>query len=196
MIIYLHGFRSSPRSEKAQALLKTMEAQGLSRELWCEQLPPDPAEAIGLIETAIQNASTSPLLVGSSLGGYYATHLSEKYQLKAVLINPAAYAYRILAPHLGFHQNLYTGQSFELTQGHIETLKHLEVEPIKYPKHFWLLAETGDEVLDYREAVHKYRGGKQTILTGGDHSLTRFPDYIDAIIACSKDGYSDFEVEQ
>jgi predicted esterase YcpF (UPF0227 family) len=194
MIIYLHGFRSSPRSEKAQALIDRLREKGMESEIWCEQLPIDPAEAIRAIEHALSKAKTPPLLVGSSLGGYYATYLAEQHQLKAVLINPAAYAYRILAPHLGRHQNLYTGEWFELTQAHIETLKQLAIEPIRHPSRFWLLAETGDEVLDYREAVQKYQGAKQTILPGGNHSLTVFPDFIDAIIEAALNGSPEFEV--
>ena len=182
MIIYLHGFRSSPLSEKAQKLKRRMTELGMGNQLWCEQLPSRPSEAIELIERAILNTHSKPTLVGSSLGGYYATHLDEKHSLIAVLINPAAYAYRILAPHIGTHKNIYTRESFELTQEHIIELERIKVEPITQPGQFWLITEKGDEVLDYQEAVEKYSGAKQTVFEGGNHGLVNFPIVLDDII--------------
>ena len=182
MIIYLHGFRSSPASEKALLLARKMAERGLLDQFCCEQLPVSPQQAIKQIEGVIAGASTAPCLVGSSLGGFYATYLAEKHDLRAALINPAIVAHLSLAAYIGRQTNLYTGETFEFTRTHIAELAALEVSRLLKPERFWLLVETGDEVLDYRQAVAKYAGSRQTILPGGDHSFRRFPEFIDAIL--------------
>ncbi|WP_333687554.1 YqiA/YcfP family alpha/beta fold hydrolase [Methylococcus capsulatus] len=182
MIVYLHGFCSSPRSEKATLLGRRMAERALADRFWCEQLPPGPRQAIEFVEGVLAKCRTRPALVGSSLGGYYANHLAEKHDLRAVLINPAAFAYRSLAPAVGRQRNLHTGEPFEFTERHLAELARLEVPRLSHPERFWLLVETGDEVLDYREAVEKYSGARQTVIEGGDHSFRHFADYLDAII--------------
>lgn len=182
MPLYLHGFRSAPASGKARLLARRMAERGLGDHFWCEQLPASPAAAIALIETALRSAATPPVLAGSSLGGYYATYLAERHNLRAVLINPAAYAWRTLAPWIGPQTNLYTGEAFDFTPQHIEELQSLWVPTLSRPERFWLLVETGDAVLDYREAVERYAGAHQTIIPGGDHSLQHFPEYVDRLI--------------
>jgi uncharacterized protein len=186
MIIYLHGFRSAPASLKAQALGRHMQARGLGDKFWCEQLPVSPAAAVALIESAIAaNAAgpTPPTLVGSSLGGFYATVLAERHGLRAAVVNPAVVAPLSLEPYLGPQSNLYTGETFVFTHGHIDELRALQVPAISQPERYWLLAETGDEVLDYRHAVDYYAGARQTILSGGDHGFSRWTDYLDDVIA-------------
>ena len=121
--------------------------------------------------------------MGSSLGGFYATHLAEKYGLQAVLINPAVVAAIELERYLGPQTWLYTGESFDFTQQHIDELRALEVPRLADPSRYWLLAEEGDETLDYRQAVTRCAGAKQTVLPGGDHSFTRWEDYLDAVLA-------------
>ena len=187
MIIYLHGFRSAPASTKAQALKQHMSALGLADAFWCEQLPVSARESIALIEAQIDRARRSttgvaPTLVGSSLGGYYATWLAEQHGLRAVLVNPAVVAPLSLESYVGLQTNLYTNESFEFTPAHIDELRAIDVPAITRPERYWLLAETGDEVLDYRHAVSKYAGAQQTVLPGGDHGFSRWPDYLDAVI--------------
>ncbi len=185
MIVYLHGFRSSPQSSKAQRLKARMAALGLGDLFWCGQLPPSPRAAIALAERQIAaaRATGAPVtVVGSSLGGYYATHLAEKHRLKAVLVNPAVVAHLSLAEFVGTQTNLYTGEAFDFKPEYIEELRAIEVPRISRPQDVLMLAETGDEVLDYREAVAKYAGCRQVVLEGGDHSFTRWDDYLDAIL--------------
>jgi len=182
MIIYLHGFRSSPASTKAKLLQAYLADRGMADHFWCEPLPADPGGAISLIEKAIRGVTDEPVLIGSSLGGYYATYLAEKYDLRAVLINPATYADRALAPWVGPHTNIYTGEHFDLTPEHINELRDLHVPALREPSRFWLIVETGDEVLNYREAVSRYSGARQTIIEGGDHSLQHFPDLLPALL--------------
>lgn len=159
-----------------------MAQRGLADRFWCEQLPAGPRQAIEFVAGVLAKCRTRPALVGSSLGGYYATYLAEKHDLRAVLINPAAFAYQNLVPAVGPQRNLYTGEPFEFTERHLAELAQLEVTRLSRPERFWLMVETGDEVLDYREAVEKYAGARQTVIEGGDHSFRHFADYLDAII--------------
>lgn len=187
MIIYLHGFRSAPASHKAQSLKQRMEQRGLGHAFWCEQLPHVPAHAIALVERAILEAAertpgVAPTVVGSSLGGYYATFMAERHGLRAVVVNPAVVAPLDLAPWTGVQTNLYSGESFDFTMEHVDQLRAIDTTTLSDPTRYWLLAETGDEVLDYRHAVAKYRGGRQTVLEGGDHGFSRWNDYLDEII--------------
>lgn len=182
MIAYLHGFRSSPQSNKAQRLKVRMAERGLGHLFWCEQLPVSPAAAIALAERQIAVSVTPVTVVGSSLGGYYATHLAEKHRLRAVLVNPAVVAHLSLAGFVGTQTNLYSGETFEFRAEYIDELRAIEVPSISRPQDFLLLAETGDEVLDYRQAVAKYTGCRQVVLEGGDHSFTRWNEHLDTVL--------------
>ena len=185
LILYLHGFTSGPQSRKVQALVARMAEQGLADRLIAPQLPASPRAAIALVDDLIAKVSpgTTATLVGSSLGGFYATHLAEKHRLQAVLINPAVVAAIELERYLGPQTWLYTGEPFEFTRQHIEELRALEVPRLADPSRYWLLVEEGDETLDYRQAVTRYAGAKQAVLPGGDHSFTRWEDYLDEVLA-------------
>ncbi len=185
MIVYMHGFRSAPASIKAQALKARMQARGLGDAFWCEQLPVSPRAAIALVEAQLarcRERGVTPTLVGSSLGGYYATWLAERHGLRAAAVNPAVVAPLSLEAYVGRQTSMYTGESFDFTRAHIDELRALEVPTISRPERYWLLVETDDEVLDYRDAVAKYAGARQTVLEGGDHSFTRWNDYLDELI--------------
>lgn len=181
MILYLHGFTSGPQSHKAQALGARMRARGFGEHFVCPQLPASPREAIALATELIQRHGVDTV-VGSSLGGYYSTYLAETFDLKAVLVNPAVVAHLSLKDYVGPQRWLYTGEAFEFTRDHIEQLRAIEVPVLKKPARFWLLVEEGDETLDYRHAVSRYAGARQTVLPGGDHSFTRWDEYLDSII--------------
>lgn len=185
MIIYLHGFRSAPASVKSTRLKSYMSALGLEDAFWCEQLPPSPRDAINLIDGVIrdvQRAKQTPCLIGSSLGGYYATWLAETHGLRAILVNPAVVAPLSLEAWVGPQTNLYTGETFDFTHQHLDELRSIDTPGITQPERYWLLAETGDEVLDYRHAVSKYQGARQTVLEGGDHGFSRWNDYLGEIL--------------
>jgi predicted esterase YcpF (UPF0227 family) len=185
LILYLHGFTSGPQSHKVQALAAYMAQRGCADRLLCPQLPASPAAAIVLLEDLLQKVGagrTAVTLVGSSLGGYYATYLAEKHHLRAALVNPAVVAALELERYLGPQTWLYTGESFDFTHQHIAELRGLEVAQLADPARYWLLVETGDATLDYRQAVARYAGARQTVLPGGDHSFTRWADYLDALL--------------
>ena len=183
MIVYLHGFNSSPASHKAQVLKASMESRGLGDQYACPALPDAPAEAIKAVEQAIAGREVSAVtLIGSSLGGFYATWFAEKRGYRAALINPAITPHVGLAAYLGPQKNLYTGVPYELTRAHLEGWRQLFIENID-PERYLLLLETGDEVLDWREAARKYEGARAVIRDGGDHSLKSFPEHIERILA-------------
>lgn len=187
MILYLHGFRSAPASIKATALRAHMQRLGLEHAYWCGQLPVSPQAAIELVESRIracqaEDPARAPTLVGSSLGGYYATWLAERHGLRAVVVNPAVVAPRSLEEWVGIQTNLYTGETFDFTRAHVDALRALDTPSITRPERYWLLVETGDELLDYRDAVARYAGARQTVLEGGDHGFSRWNDYLDEVV--------------
>jgi len=183
MIVYLHGFNSSPASHKAQVMQQHMEGRGLAQLYACPALPDTPAEAIRAIEQAIEGQDPRELtFIGSSLGGYYATYLAEKLGCHAVLINPAITPHIGLEAYLGTQKNLHTGEPYELTRAHLEGWRALAAQRID-PERYLLLLETGDEVLDWRKATRKYEGARTVIRDGGDHSLRSFPEHIGRILA-------------
>lgn len=181
MILYLHGFCSSPASWKTQLLKEALTQRGQEDQFVCPMLSPIPQQAIAQAEAVIASATAPVTLAGSSLGGYYATWLAEKFGLPAVLINPAVVPQLDPGLFVGEHENFHTGERFVLTEAHGQSLLAMNVArpPIE---RLWLLVEMGDEVLDYRQAVEHYRGCRQTLLPGGDHSFTQFPQFVSQII--------------
>ena len=178
MIVYLHGFNSSPQSHKAQALQRYMAARGLAAHFACPTLPPEPRAAVRTIR---ELASEASCYIGSSLGGYYATYLVETGGGKAVLINPAIEPHVGLRAYLGPQKNLYTGAPYQLTEAHLEQWRELYAPKIS-PERYLLIVETGDELLDYRRAVQRYAGAEQIIVRGGDHSLRSFAEHLPRIL--------------
>jgi predicted esterase YcpF (UPF0227 family) len=181
VILYLHGFTSGPQSSKAQALGARMRERGLGDKLLCPQLPASPRAAIALATDLIARHQVT-IVVGSSLGGYYSTWLAESFDLKGVLVNPAVVAHLSLKDFVGPQRWLYTGEAFDFTLEHVEELRAIAVPALAKPQRFWLLVEEADETLDYRHAVARYAGARQSVLPGGDHSFTRWNDYLDPII--------------
>jgi len=183
MIVYLHGFNSSPASGKAKQLGEHMASLGRLADYYCPALPNSPREAFAHVEAELeQRRPGSVTLIGSSLGGFYATHLAEKHGWKAVLVNPAVHAHKLLRSALGPQTNWHTGEKWVLTEAHLAELAALDVDAITLPKRYLLLAQTGDEVLDYRDAVAYYAGATQIIEDGGDHGFAGFERHFQTIL--------------
>jgi predicted esterase YcpF (UPF0227 family) len=182
MIIYIHGFNSSSQSTKARQLGDYLAARSMAYA--CPDLPHRPAEAIALLSGLIAaQPRASVKLIGSSLGGFYATWLADKFDVKAVLINPAVHVQNSLKTVLGPQQNYYSGEEYILSQQHLDELAALDQPAPLRPQNFLLLVETGDEVLDYRDAVSYYAASRQIVVPGGDHGFQHFTQYIDTILA-------------
>ena len=183
MIIYLHGFNSTPSSHKARTMAAWMAARGLGARFVCPALPDLPHQAIRLIESELARHEVSQAtFVGSSLGGYYATWLAEKHDARAVLINPAIRPYIGLEAYLGTQNNPHTGAEYKLTREHLAQWCALEAPRID-PERYLLLLETGDAVLDWREAALRYEGARMSVRDGGDHTLQSFPEHLPRILA-------------
>jgi predicted esterase YcpF (UPF0227 family) len=184
-IAYLHGFNSGPASIKGQQLGNAIAAlpEAARPAYFLPQLSHRPAEAMRTLCLWVEGGARDQLtFVGSSLGGFYATHLAETYGAKAVLINPAVHPDRDLAPYLGAQRNPYTGVAYEHTDGHFVELSAFKVARIARPQRYLLLVQTGDEVLDYRVAVAFYAGAWQLVQGGGDHAFHDFAAQIPAIL--------------
>jgi uncharacterized protein len=190
-IAYLHGFNSSPASFKARLLGRAIAALPPARrpEYFVPQLSSHPDAAIAAVCAWVEGAARAPAemltFVGSSLGGFYATHLAERYGTRAVLINPAVRPDLDLAAYVGRQRNLYTHEEYELTAGDIAELAKLRVERITRPERYLLLVQTADEVLDYRAAVAFYAGAWQFVQGGGDHAFSGFEAQIPAVLCFS-----------
>jgi predicted esterase YcpF (UPF0227 family) len=182
-LIYLHGFNSSPLSKKALQTTAYFESLGIADRLIVPELAYEPAQAMRDLRALISMPRPLPVvLCGSSLGGYYASCLAEDYNLKAVLINPAVRPYLLWKKHLGVNHNYYSGEAYRVTPAHIEQLREIERDPISRPANFLLLAQTGDEVLDYRDAVEKYKNSARIIQQGGDHSFRNYQKMLPVIM--------------
>ncbi|MFC7289483.1 YqiA/YcfP family alpha/beta fold hydrolase [Herminiimonas glaciei] len=184
MILYLHGFRSSPLSFKTSLLAARMQTLGRGDEYACPQLPASPRAAI---ELALAIAQTVPpaelILIGSSLGGYYATWLAEKLGCRAVLLNPAVHAARDLATQVGVKTQYHSNEAFEFKREYIDELAALAVPAITHPERYFLMAATGDELLDWREMVAQFAGARQRVIQGSDHGISDFAEYADEVLA-------------
>ncbi|MDN3681574.1 esterase YqiA [Vibrio tapetis subsp. quintayensis] len=184
LLLYIHGFNSSPNSLKAQLMSEYCQQYRPDIKVVIPQISCYPEAAsqqlIQLIESHIHDYKIG--LVGSSLGGYLSTWLNSRYGLKAVLVNPAVRPYELLADYLGEQVNPYTNEMYVLETAHMSELKALEVAQLAQPADFWLLQQEGDEVLDYRQAVDKYQLSRKTVEAGGDHSFVGFERYPEQII--------------
>jgi uncharacterized protein len=182
-IVYLHGFISAPGSRKATMLRDYVERCVTGVRLLVPALHHRPGRAIRQVEEACAPIATHDLtLIGSSLGGFYATVMAERLGCRAALVNPAVHPHRHFGRYLGPQENMYTGEEFVLTQEHVDELRGMDPPSITKPGRYWLFVETGDDVLDYREAVAYYAGACQTVVQGGDHTLASFPEQIPDIV--------------
>ena len=184
LIIYAHGFNSSPQSWKARQLMAVMAAQGRAQQLRVPALSHWPQLAVKQLQAEIDASDSPVMLVGSSLGGYYSTWLVEHNPgVRAVMINPAVRPYELLEEWLGINTNLYTDDSYELTETHLEQLKTLYCPQLQDPSRYLLLVQTADDTIDYRDAVDKFAGSPQFVQPGGSHGFEQFEALIPAVQA-------------
>ncbi len=183
LLVYLHGLNSAPQSEKAQSVEHYVHSQRLTVETWMPLLPHWPDEVKALLqENILTVAAQRPILIiGSSLGGFFGTWLQAQLQEAfpdrrhpLVVINPAAQPFDLFEHYLGPQENTYTGEKWELTTAHVRQLRTMAVDHLKKPEDILLLAQTGDETLDYRQAVIRYAGAHHIIEEGGSHAFDHF----------------------
>jgi len=186
LLVYLHGFRSSPRSSKAVMTgeaIKALSSAANPIEWYCPQLLASPKESMDMVTAHIEQSKADRIVViGSSLGGFYANHLAEKYACKAVALNPAVRAARELAPHVGMMTAYDSDEPFDFRPEYIDELKALQVEAITNPGRYFLIAAKGDELLDWREMVDFYSGAKQLVLEGSDHGIADYAEHLPKVL--------------
>jgi predicted esterase YcpF (UPF0227 family) len=183
-LLYLHGFRSSPRSFKALRMQAWLAEHRPALTFLCPQLPPSPRQAMALIE---QSIAAWPLgrfaVVGSSLGGFYATVVAERHACPAVLLNPSVAPAGSLARYIGEQANFHDpGQRFFFRAEFVDELLALTPPAISLPRRYFAVIAKGDEVLDWREMCARYPGATLRLLEGGDHALSDFDDHLPEIL--------------
>ncbi len=183
-LLYLHGFRSSPRSTKAQRMAAWCALHRPDLNWACPQLPPSPRQAVALLRALVAHWPVPTMaVIGSSLGGFYATVLAEQLGCAAVLLNPAVDPARDLATHVGeqtvFHD---PGRSFDFRAEFVDELRALTPASITRIDRYFAVIARGDEVLDWREMTTRYAGARIKLLDGGDHALSDFDDHLPDIV--------------
>jgi len=175
-LLYLHGFRSSPQSAKAQRVAARMAQRHPAVLWWCPQLPPSPRDAMDLVMRGIAGwPRASMAVVGSSLGGFYATYVAAMTRCRAVLLNPAVHPARDLSRYIGDQTSWHDPQQhFYFRPEFVGELATLEVGALPRPERCLAIIAKGDEVLDWREMSARYAGSAIKLLEGGDHALSDF----------------------
>jgi predicted esterase YcpF (UPF0227 family) len=183
-LLYLHGFRSSPQSTKARQVAAWVHAHHPDVVWWCPQLPPSPREAMQMLSEGIAGWPRDAMaVVGSSLGGFYATHVAENCGCKAVLLNPAVKPARDLAKYIGEQTSWHDPNERFFFQPHfVDELRAFEHGPLAQPQQYFAVIAKGDEVLDWREMTGRYPGARIKLLEGGDHALSNFDAHLPEIL--------------
>lgn len=183
-LLYLHGFRSSPQSAKARRMAAWVQANRPDLRWWCPQLPPSPREAMAMLAATIAGWPARRMaVIGSSLGGFYATAVAERVGCPAVLLNPAVDPARDLAKYIGeqtaFHD---PAERFFFRAEFVDELRDLTAAAITDPQRYFAVIAKGDEVLDWHEMSARYAGCRIKLLEGGDHALSDFDAHLPDIL--------------
>lgn len=183
-LLYLHGFRSSPQSTKARQVAARMRERYPQVAWWCPQLPPSPKAAMEMVMRGIAGwPAASTAVIGSSLGGFYATCVAQATGCRAVVLNPAIDPARDLGRHIGEQTAWHDpAQHFHFAPEYVDELRRLETGPLAHPERYFAVIAKGDEVLDWREMTARYAGARIKLLEGGDHALSDFGAHIDEVL--------------
>lgn len=189
MILYLHGFRSSPQSFKARLLARAVAEAGHAGDWYCPQLPASPQRALEQASEQIHQQVAQGLdperdlvVLGSSLGGFYAGCLAETWQCRALLFNPVVHAARDLATQVGEHTQWHSDERFHFLPEYVDELAAMAKDRPARPERYYLLAAKGDEVLDWREMVDWYQGCSLRLLEGSDHGISDFEQWLPEVL--------------
>jgi predicted esterase YcpF (UPF0227 family) len=188
-LLYLHGFRSSPQSAKARRVAQwaadNTNGSGSDSDLtlWCPQLPPSPRAAMALVDTGVADWPKDRMaIIGSSLGGFYATVAAERYRCPAVLLNPAVDPARDLAKHIGMTTSWHGDEAFYFDARFVDELRAMKPAALTLPERYFTVIAKGDEVLDWREMSARYSATPGLLLEGSDHALSQFDDQLPAVL--------------
>ncbi|MEP6875380.1 MAG: YqiA/YcfP family alpha/beta fold hydrolase [Burkholderiales bacterium] len=182
-LLYLHGFRSSPQSAKARQMAAWMQQHRPEVHWWCPQLPPSPREAMALLRDGLTGwpvAGTG--VIGSSLGGFYATALAEQLGCRAVLLNPAVDPARDLTRHIGEITAWHSNERFFFRAEFIAELRAISPAALTQLDRYFAVIAKGDEVLSWVEMSERYRGCRIRLLEGSDHALSDFEQQLPEVV--------------
>jgi uncharacterized protein len=183
-LLYLHGFRSSPQSTKAQTMAAWVQTHRPGIEWWCPQLPTSPRETMQLLQSRVTDWPVAQAaVIGSSLGGFYATAVAEQLGCRAVLLNPAIDPARDLAKYVGEISTWHSGERFFFRPEFIDELRAIAPAKITRPERYFAVIAKGDEVLSWAEMKARYRGCKIKLLEGSDHALSDFDSHLPDVLA-------------
>lgn len=184
-LLYLHGFRSSPQSAKAQMTAARVRQQHPAAHFWCPQLPPSPREAMAMVAEGTSHwPAESTAVIGSSLGGFYASWFAQQRRCRSVMLNPAVNPARDLLRHIGEQTQWHNPSEHFYFQPHfVDELQALDVRHLPPAAPQMAIIAKGDELLDWREMAERYAQAQLHILDGGDHALSQFDLYVDEVIA-------------
>ena len=178
-LLYLHGFNSSSQSKKALQTQHWLAVNAPEVEFICPDLPPFADQAFAIIESVVKACKDKKIVViGSSMGGFYATCLIERYNMPGVLINPAVSPARGLNSWIGENKNYITGEKWVFEKRHVIEFEMLDPLVIRQSKNYMVLLQTADEILDYRDAQTRYQGARLVIEEGGDHSFMHYEQHL------------------
>lgn len=186
--LYLHGFLSAPQSGKAQETLHFYQQHQQAERLVIPALPFEPEAAMALVRQELDvllDTYGTALVIGSSLGGFYATHLAETESVKAVLVNPAVSPHTLFRHYIGPNRHYYTGEVHQLEAVHLDQLEAMAHDQIVHPERLMVLLQTGDETLDYRHAERLYQECHCVIEEGGSHTFDGYAEWLPDILKFS-----------
>jgi predicted esterase YcpF (UPF0227 family) len=183
-LLYLHGFRSSPQSAKARLMAQQVAAHHPDWVWLCPQLPPSPKKAMSIVTHTIKDWPThSMAVVGSSLGGFYATWIAEQRACRAVLLNPAVNPARDLEKYIGEQTQFHAPEEhFYFKAEYVQELRDLQCGELNQPQNYLAIIAKGDEVLDWREMHARYQNANVLLLEGGDHAISNFEEHLPAVM--------------
>jgi len=184
-LLYLHGFRSSPQSFKARLMADWLQRHRPEVHWWCPQLPPSPRQAMEMVFTELARWPTDHMAVmGSSLGGFYASVVAERSGCRAVLLNPAVNPARDLAGFIGELTSYHDpDDAFYFKAEYVTQLRLLTPRAITQPERYLPIIAKGDEVLDWREMSQRYASPRMRLREGGDHALTEFDEELPQVLS-------------
>ncbi|HWH84860.1 MAG TPA: YqiA/YcfP family alpha/beta fold hydrolase [Burkholderiaceae bacterium] len=183
-LLYLHGFRSSPQSAKAQRMAAWMQQHRPDVHWWCPQLPPSPRDAMHLLLGGLADwAVATTGVIGSSLGGFYATAVAERIGCRAVLLNPAVDPARDLQKYIGEISAWHSDERFFFRPEFIAELRAIAPMTLTDPARYFAVIAKGDELLSWEEMSARYRGCRVKLLEGSDHALSDFDAHLPDVTA-------------
>lgn len=182
-LLYLHGFRSSPQSSKARMTGDWVRMHRADIEWLCPQLPASPGDAMrGLFDAIAEWPKDRMAVIGSSLGGYYATAIAERTGCRAVMLNPAVDPARDLEAHVGETTEWHSGEPFVFLPSYVDELREWKMPALRHPERYLAVIAKGDELLSWHEMRGRYQDGQVKLLDGSDHGLSDFDRHLPDVI--------------